>query len=165
MPTRVHPLAYWKRSTTYSSNRLEGSERVTTPIRATIAALLLAVAGLGVALGIVLATDEDGDDGGRMMGQGQGIPGMMSAMADMDSDAMLAHMKEVLGDDGYQRMRQHFQDHRSGGPMTNMTNIDEMMHAMMDGMMAEMPADANNVMPRSGHADMPTVTGTPTQTR
>lgn len=140
---------------------------MTTPIRATIAALLLAVAGLGVALGIVLATDEDGDDGGRMMGQGQGqgIPGMMSAMADMDSDAMLAHMKEVLGDDGYQRMRQHFQDHGSGAPMTGMTDVDQMMHAMMDGMMAEMPADANNVMPRSGHADMPTVTGTPTQTR
>ena len=163
MPARTKVLAYWTSSTTESSNSLEGMTRLITPVRATIAGLLLAVAGLGVALGVVLATD--GDDDGHRMNQRQGVPGMMSAMADMDSDAMLAHMKEVLGDEGFRRMRQHFQDHGSGAPMTGMTDVDQMMHTMMDGMMAEMPADANNVIPRSGHADMPTVTGTPSQTR
>ncbi len=136
-----------------------------TPARVTIGALLVAVAGLGVALGIVLATDDDDDDDGHMMNQGQGIPGMMSAMADMDSDAMLAHMKEVLGEDGFQRMQQHFQDHPAGGAMTGMTDIDQMMHAMMDGMMAEMPMDANNMMPRSGGGGTPVATGTATQAR
>ncbi len=134
-----------------------------TPARATIGALLLVVVGLGVALGIVLATDDDDD--GHMMNQGQGIPGMMSAMADMDSDAMLAHMKEVLGEDGFQRMQQHFQDHPAGGAMTGMTDIDQMMHAMMDGMLAEMPADANNMMPRSGHGGTAAASATATQAR
>ena len=133
-----------------------------TPTRAIIAALAVAVAGLGIALGIALATD-DVRANDHMTAQGQGIAGMMSAMAAMDSGAMLVRMREVLGEDGFQRMQQHFRDHRSGEPMTGMTDADQMMHAMMDGMMAEMPADANNTLPRSGHSDMPNAASTPTR--
>jgi hypothetical protein len=35
----------------------------------------------------------------HMMDDGQGFAGMMSAIGSMDSDAMLAHMKEVLGEE------------------------------------------------------------------
>jgi hypothetical protein len=136
-----------------------------TPARAIIAILAVAVAGLGTALGIVLATDDDDAATGRMAAQGRGVAGMMSAMAAMDSGAMLVHMKEVLGEDGFQQMQQHFRDHRSGAPMTGLTGIDQMMHAMMDGMMAEMPADADNMLPRSGHSGMATATTTPAQAR
>lgn len=117
-----------------------------TPTRATIGVLAVAVVGLGIALGVALATDDGSDD--HRMDRGQGFPGMMSAMAERDSDAMLEHMKEILGDDGFKRMQQHFQDHRSGASMTGMTDIDQMMHTMMDGIMANMPADSNNMLPK-----------------
>ncbi|MFN0145626.1 MAG: hypothetical protein ACKVT1_03885 [Dehalococcoidia bacterium] len=136
-----------------------------TPGRAIIAVLAIAVAGLGAALGITLATDDDDGETAQMMVQGQGVAGMMSAMAAMDSDAMLVHMKEVLGEDGFQRMQQHFRDHASGAPITGMADIDQMMHRMMDGMMAEMPPDVDNMLPRSGHRDMPRAASTPTQAR
>ena len=90
----------------------------------------------------------------------------MSAMGGADSDAMLNHMKDVLGDDGYNRMQQHFRDHQSGGSMSGMADIDQMMHAMMDGMMAEMPADSNDILPLGDpHHRTPTIAGTPTPSR
>lgn len=125
-----------------------------TPTRTIIGVLAVAVVGLGIALGVAL-TDDDGSED-HMMDDGQGVAGMMSAMADMDSDAMLEHMKEVLGEDGFNRMRQHFQE---GTPTTEMAEVDEMMHRMMDGMMAKMPADSNNVLPPSDeHHETPTAT-------
>ena len=117
-----------------------------TLTRAIIGVLGVAVVGLGIALGVALARDNRSDD--HRMDRVQGAAGMMSAMADRDSDAMLEHMKEVLGDDGFKRMQQHFQDHRSGASMTGMTDIDQMMHTMMDGIMANMPADSNNMLPK-----------------
>lgn len=136
-----------------------------TPARAIIAALVVAVAGLGAALGVTLANDDDDGGTDHMTAQGRGVAGMMSATADMDSDAMLAHMKEVLGEDGFQRMQQHFRDHRSGAPMAGVSDIDQMMHRMMDGMMAEMPADGDNMLPRSDRGDTAPPAGTPTQAR
>ncbi len=136
-----------------------------TPTRVLIGILAVAVVGLAIALGVALATDDDGpsDD---MMNQGQGFAGMMSAMGSVDSDAMLDHMKEVLGEDGFNRMLQHLQDHRAGASMSGMTEVDQMMHTMMDGMMAEMPADSNNIMPLGDpHHRTPTTTSTPTPSR
>lgn len=77
-----------------------------TPTRTIIGVLAAAVVGLGTALGVALATDDGSDD--HMMDGERGFAGMMSAMAFMDSDAMVAHMKEILGEDGFTRMRQHF---------------------------------------------------------
>jgi len=123
-----------------------------TPTRTIIGVLAVAVVGLGTALGIALADDGGSDD--HVMDDGQRFAGMMSAMASMDSDAMLEHMKEVLGEDGFNRMRQHFQE---GTPMNGTAEVDEMMHEMMDGMMAKMPADSNDVLPPSdGHHATPT---------
>jgi hypothetical protein len=59
---------------------------------------------------------------------------------------MLGHMREVLGPEGYQRMLDHIAEHRRGGGMHGL-GIDGIMHQMMDGMMQQMPADRNNVMP------------------
>lgn len=105
---------------------------MTTLTRAIIGVLGVSVVGLGIGLGVALANEDGSDD--DMMNDGQGSAGMMSAMASMDSE-MLAHMKEVLGEDGFNRMQDHL---RGGTPMAGMTEIDEMMH----GMMAEMPADS-----------------------
>ena len=77
---------------------------------------------------------------------------MMGAMGSMDSAAMLQHMKEVLGEDGFKRMQEHLQPHQQGGPVTSGTQIDQMMHTMMDGMMAQMGL-------------VPATTGTPTHSR
>lgn len=126
-----------------------------TPTRTIIGVLSAAVIGLGIALSVALAAGDGGSDG-HVMDDEQGFAGMMSAMVDMDSDAMLAHMKEVLGEDGFNRMRDHFQ---GGTPMADMTEMDEMMHKMMDGMMAEMPADSNDILPPSDeHHETPTAT-------
>ena len=132
----------------------ERNSTVITPTRTIIGVLSAAVIGLGIALGVALADDDEPD--GHMMDDGQGFAGMMSAMASLDSDAMLAHMKEVLGEDGFNRMQDHF---RGGTPMAGMTEIDEMMHKMMDGMMAEMTADSNDILPPSdAHHETPTAT-------
>ena len=89
--------------------------------------------------------------------------GMMQAMGDMDSDALLTHMHEVLGEDGYERMLEHFRDHRSGGPMTGDAAVDGMMHQMMDGMLQQMPDDSGQMMPMMpGMTSTPAATGTPT---
>ena len=136
-----------------------------TPTRVLIGVLAVAVVGLGIALGVALATDDDGS-GDHMMSQGDGFAGMMSAMGETNSDAMLTHMKEVLGDDGYNRMQQHFRDHQSGAPTSGMTDIDQMMHTMMDGMMAEMPADSNDILPVGDpHHRTPAAGSTPTPSR
>ena len=115
-----------------------------------IGGLLAVVVGLGVALGVVLATgDAEGSNGTwhRMdSDSGDGSMSMMEAMGTMDSDAMLQHMRDALGEDGYQRMLDHMREHGAGGPMTGDPTIDDMMHRMMDGMMEHMPAD-NGVMP------------------
>lgn len=50
--------------------------------------------------------------------------------------------------------------------MTGMTEVDEMMHRMMDGMMAQMPADSNNILPPSDqHHETPAASMTPTPNR
>ncbi len=136
-----------------------------TPTRAVIGALAVAVVGLAIALGVALATDDAQSDD-HAMNQGSGFAGMMSAMAAMDSDAMLEYMEEVLGADGFKRMQQHFQDHRTGTSMTGMTDVDQTMHTMMDGMIAEMPADANTILPQADpHHGTPTTSTTPTPSR
>ena len=115
---------------------------------------------LAVALVAVIATN---GGGGTAMhgGVGGSAPmGMMQAMGNMDSDAMLAHMREVLGEDGDQHMLQHFRDHLSGGPMTGDTAIDGMMHQMMDGMMQQMPDDSGHMMPRATVTPTPAGAGT-----
>ena len=113
-----------------------------------IGGLLAVVVGLGVALGVVLATDDANDAGsvGHRMAAGDGSMGMMVAMGGMDSGTFVEYMRDVLGEDGFGRMLDHMREHRDGGPMTGDPTIDDMMHRMMDGMMEHMPAD-NGVMP------------------
>jgi hypothetical protein len=122
------------------------------------------VVALAVALGVVIAIDDDGMmDGRGQMGSEDSYAEMMQSMGDLDSDAMLDHMREVLGADDFQRMMDHLSDHRSGGPMTGDPNFDQMMHRMMDGMMQHMPADADNIMPpgRDEHHETPAADVTP----
>jgi len=121
---------------------------------AAIAVLGIATIGLAVALGVVLAANDNDDDSNHSMGAG--YPGMMRAIGTMDASAMLERMREVLGDEGYQAMLDHMQDHRDGTAGATPPGIDGMMHQMMDGMMSSMSPDAsghmfpNNQMPMSG---------------
>jgi hypothetical protein len=134
-----------------------------TQAKVLIGILVAALIGLGAALGVVLATgDSEGDDVSHgMMNGNDGFAGMMGAMSSGDSDAMLGHMRDVLGAEGYQRMVDHFRDHRNGGPMTGDPEIDDMMHRMMDGMMQRMPMDAGGMMPGAGDTrqQTPTLSG------
>lgn len=115
-------------------------------VRTIIAGLSAIVVALAVALFVVAANagDDDGMDHGTM---GNSYTGMMQAMGDMDSDTMLDHMRDVLGEDSYQRMLQHFQEHRSGRAMSGDAGVDAMMHQMMDGMMQQMPDNGGPQMP------------------
>ncbi len=111
--------------------------------------LLAAVIGLGVALGVVLASG--GDGGARttngIMNGNDGFAGMMQAMDTMNADSMLSYMRAVLGGAGYRCMLAHFREHRSGTATTNDPAIDGMMHEMMDGMLQHMPMDSGDMMP------------------
>jgi hypothetical protein len=143
-------------------------------VLAAFIALGIAVVGLSAALVVVLATDDDeGADTTpaaiHQMAMDDDFVGMMGAMADMDSDAMLRHMRAILGEDAYGQMLAHMQEHQSGGPTTGDPDIDAMMHSLMDGMMQHMPEDAGGNMP-SGmddhHQTLPsgTATATPSAT-
>lgn len=121
-----------------------------TQTKVLIGILGAVVVGLGVALGVVLAND--GGDSSRanqrMMNSDDSFTSMMGAMGSMDSDAMLGRMHDALGDGQYQRMLDHFREHRSGASTTGAdAAIDKMMHEMMDSMMQRMPMDSGNMMP------------------
>ena len=111
-----------------------------------IAVLGVATVALAITLGIVLATDDDGAGGNHPMGDG--YAGMMGAMATMDPDEMLERMREVLGEDGYEAMLAHMQEHQAGtaGPVA--PGVDGMMHEMMDGMMSMLsPGSGGRMFP------------------
>lgn len=98
-----------------------------------IGGLIVAVAGLAAGLGFALMEDDDG-----MHHNGGGYAGMMGAMGNMDSEAMLAPMREVLSESDYELMVAHMSAHRDGSAMPQDQHMDQMMHGMMDGMMAEL---------------------------
>lgn len=123
---------------------------MTAQTKIIVGGLLAAVVALGAVLGVVLATDDGNGDGSSMphaMDQDDSFMGMMAAMGNLDSDAMLTHMRDVLGEDGYERMLDHFRDHRDRGRMAGDAQVDDMMHQMMDGMMQHMPADGDGILP------------------
>jgi|CXWL01.1.fsa_nt_gi hypothetical protein len=136
----------------------------TRQLRTIIAVLAVATIGLAITLGVVLARD---DDDGSVTGMGKGSSGdsfmdMMMSMGAQDSEAMLGHMEEILGEEGFTRMMQHFQSHRDGGPMTGNADVDQMMHRMMDGMMQHMPQDSQDILPPDvDQHHEPPVAGTP----
>lgn len=121
------------------------------------------VIALAVTLGVVLAMDEDGTSARAHMDGDDSFVGMMQSMGALDSEAMLDHMSDVLGPDGFQRMQDHLSEHRTGGSMTRDSDVDQMMHQMMDGMMQHMPADGDDILlPESDeHHVAPAATGTP----
>jgi hypothetical protein len=112
-----------------------------------IGGLCVAVVVLSVALTVVVLRDDAGTAATAPMPMGGGYMGMMQAMGGMDSDAMLGHMRDVLGDEDYARMLAHLEEHRRGGPMTRHPEVDEMMHRMFDGMLELMPVDRGGIMP------------------
>lgn len=103
--------------------------------RLIIGVLALTAAGLAVTLGVVLASEDDDSD--RVSPGMGGFAGMMQAMGSMDSEAMLTHMRPVLGEEGFARMQEHIRDHNSGQMGAN-GEMDQTTHAMMDGMMGQM---------------------------
>ena len=115
-----------------------------------IGALAALTAILAIGLVVSLASDDDmGMGGGMSMSGSNHSMAMMQAMGDMNSDAMLEHMRQVLGEEGYQRMLAHMKDHRNGASIPSGSSLDDMMHRMMDGMMQQMPADGGGNMPMS----------------
>ena len=138
-----------------------------TQVKMIVGILVAAVVGLGITVGVMAAGD--GHNGNttmadHTMGNDTGYVGMMGAMGSMDSDDMLKHMREVLGEDGYQRMLAHLADHRNGAPMTGNAAVDQMMHSMMDGLMQNMPMGSGTVLPPGNdqHHDSPVPATTPT---
>jgi len=108
---------------------------VTREAKAVIAVLGALVVVLLVAL--LAAADDDmpirrgADPEGR-------YAGMLRAMGNRDTDGMLERMREVLGDDAFQRMLDHFAEHRRGSSPGD-PRIDSLMHQIMDGLMEQMP--------------------------
>jgi len=136
-----------------------------TQAKIIVGALVAAVVGLGITVGVMAAGDGHHDTtlANDMGTNDSGYQGMMGAMGSMDRDDMLKHMREVLGDDAYQRML-HMADHQSGTPMSGNFAIDQMMHTMMDGVMGQMPMGSSTVTPPGSdqHHDTPVPATTPT---
>lgn len=134
-----------------------------TTAKAVIGLLATAVIALGITLGVVIASDNgDGDgvtmmDRDGMMNGGDSFMGMMTSMGSGDSEQMLRHMRDILGEDGYERMMGHFQDHGEG-MMTGDGALDGMMHRMMDGMMQHLSDDGGDALPpgTDAHHETPT---------
>ena len=137
----------------------------TQQLRIIAATLAVVAIGLAISLGVVVARDDDDNSGSMGMGTGPSGDSFMDVMMSMgaqDSDAMLAHMEEILGEEGFGRMMQHLQNHREGGPMTGDVEVDAMMHQMMDGMMQHMPQDSQDILPPDiDQHHEPPVAGTP----
>ncbi len=114
-----------------------------------IGTLSVVVAVLAVLLTVSLTANRGGTPGVGAMPMNMSDPyvGMMQAMGGMNSDVMLTHMREVLGEDGYGRTTAHWRNHRAGGPVTGDPAVDELMHQMMDSMMQRMPADRGGMLP------------------
>jgi len=101
-----------------------------------------------LAFGLVVSLASDDNMGSNMSrNSGNQSMAMMQAMGNMDSDAMLDHMRQILGEEAYQRMLSHMEGHRNGTPMTGNSAFDQMMHGMMDGMMQQMPDASGGNMP------------------
>ena len=110
------------------------------------------VAGLAVVIAVLVVSVTafvamNGDDDDHMGRIDNDYMGMMGAMGRMDSDDMLERMRSILGEQDYQQMLAHMAAHRAGGAMRDDAGIDGMMHRMMDGMMQQMPADSDHIMP------------------
>lgn len=101
---------------------------------------------LAMTLGVALTRGDDDNPSVAHSPDGDQFAGMLEAIASMDSAAMLGHMKEILGDEGYQRMVSHMDKHQSGSK-SNDADVDRMMHKVMDGMMGHMPAEPGQVLP------------------
>lgn len=134
-----------------------------TQAKIVVAVLVVAVVALGVTVGVMAAGDGDDQDASlasHMMGNDTSYVGMMGAMGSMNSDDMFKHMREVLGEDGYQRMLAHLADHRNGASMSDTAAVDQMMHTMMDGMMQNMPMGGGMVLPPGNgmHTESPPAT-------
>lgn len=139
-----------------------GRPRRTRRLSVTNAVLAAVVVVLATALVVILVQDNRDDDVSAGV-DGSPYIGMAQAMGSMDSDAMLARMREVLGEEAYQQMMQHLREHRSGAMMGSYAGVDGMMHQLMDGIMQQMPDDRNHMLPRSPM--MPSATGTATPLR
>ena len=131
-----------------------------------VGVLVTAVVGIGITVGVMAAGDDhptNNSTSAHMGGSDIGYQGMMGAMGNMDRDDMLRHMRDVLGEDAYQRMLGHMADHQSGMPMSGNAAIDQMMHTMMDGMMGQMPMGSSTVLPPGSdqHHDTPVLSSTP----
>ena len=129
-----------------------------------IGGLVAAILGLGITLEAVLATDDGDDTSGDPHGAAasDGSMSMMEAMGDGDTDGFVEHMRDAHGEDGVGRMLDHMREHGAGEPMAGDPTIDDMTHPMMDGMMEDMQADKDGLMP--GHPDTHHQTPTPRRT-
>jgi hypothetical protein len=104
---------------------------------------ILVTFGIGLSAGLGIAAAQDDSNPAP---NGSGYMGMMASFGDMNSAAMLARMKEVLGDSAYQQMLQHMQADRSGANPADDPAIDQMMHRIMDGMLGQMPMGNSGIM-------------------
>jgi hypothetical protein len=119
---------------------------MTSQAKLVIGGLVALVVILATSLAVALAADSGNDGFGHMGARNNSYMSMMQAFGNMDSNQMLTMMREVLGEDGYRSMLEHFAEHRGGAGMPG-GGMDGMMHQMMDGMMQQMSPDRDNIMP------------------
>ena len=101
--------------------------------KAIVVTLVAALLGLSATVAVLAASGDEGNMNGRM----DGNQGMMGTMESMDSDAMMVYMRDVLGEEAYQRMLDHCADAQNGTMMPDDPGAGQMMGSMMDGTMQD----------------------------
>jgi hypothetical protein len=106
---------------------------MTTSAKILIGGLGIAVAALAIGFGVLLAADMKKHDDYWMSGGGP-YGAMMRAAGDGDWQSMQAYMRQVLGDDDYQRMREQMNVGHCWWSSRD-ANLDDFMHDVGYGMM------------------------------
>jgi len=105
---------------------------------AALVGLGLGVVGLGTALAVVVATDDDpgtpASASGSTFAGCQMAWGMMAGRGNWTPESMRSYMQSTLGADGYQAMLDHMRAHINGQDPSGY-RFDSPMHGMMDAMM------------------------------
>lgn len=98
-----------------------------TTTKVAIGALVAVAVGLGITLGVVLASDDDNGPNGPYYGM----------MRSTDWSQMQSYMRGVMGDDAYERMHDQMRQQGANGWSTQQ---------MLDYMRGIMSSDAYNAM-------------------
>jgi hypothetical protein len=107
-------------------------------LKAVVAVLAVAVIGLSISLGVVLAQDDGGGDPPSSSAtSNDALAGMIAAMQAQDWNGMRSYMQQYLGDDAYRGMMGSMMSSWGGSATPQSTASADALAAMIAAMQAQ----------------------------